>query len=311
MSVDCAVNSHVEVEVLKEKLAQCDEPSLSSNFIIHTGNVRRCNHLQAVVNPTTQQEIVTALKCTMNCWNKYNKSDVVLQTEIIPHPKLMAPHEEVGNGHERMLKVKVLVLEKYEPGLIHTAVTGVLKAVKFGKVDKLVFELKSDGTTTDDVLQAWKDEEELKKEGFASELGVAGLSTKQLETVLEKADVPVSFHEVSDEGLCCDDEHPHRKLSSYHGVTLVHNDDDGDVLPKQTFQKVMTKVLRHEPTFTPAGEMSSVATTSHGSSSTSSNGDAKLRVEWTPVWVARYTIIDTKTSVIDKTGYAIGGRYKL
>ena len=95
-----------------------------------------------------------------------------------------------------------------------------------------------------------------------------------------------------------------RDMSSANNIILAPNDDAGDILPAKAFQRVMTKVLRHESAFTPAGEVRR-----RGSSSTSSSGGEKLKVEWIPVWVARYTLVDQKSSVISKTGYAIGGRY--
>eukprot|EP00730_Choanoeca_flexa_P017299 TRINITY_DN8315_c0_g1_i2.p1 TRINITY_DN8315_c0_g1~~TRINITY_DN8315_c0_g1_i2.p1 ORF type:complete len:185 (+),score=6.67 TRINITY_DN8315_c0_g1_i2:180-734(+) len=49
--------------------------------MIHTGNVRRCNH-QVAMKPTTRDEIMTALKCTMHCWRKYHSDVFVLANEV-------------------------------------------------------------------------------------------------------------------------------------------------------------------------------------------------------------------------------------
>eukprot|EP00056_Hartaetosiga_gracilis_P002408 m.53333 g.53333 ORF g.53333 m.53333 type:complete len:315 (-) comp11039_c0_seq2:184-1128(-) len=314
MSTDlCVSRSSNQLATSREEDVDAKKFSLSSDFIVQTGNIRRCNHLQAIVNPTTKQEITTALKCTLNCWNTYNQQDFVLQKDIIPHPKLMKVDSESAMGcedQEGVLKVKVLVLEKYTPGVIHTAVSNILKAVKRSKVDKLVFELKNDDDVVDvdekDILMAWRDQEELHCDGFADTLGVAALSENNMEFVINKANVPIGFHEVNETDVCCSMHHPHRRLSADHNIKLVQNEDVGNVLTKKTFQKIMTKVLRNESTFSPVATTSSQST--HSPVAFSSQA---LRVDWTPRWIAKYTIVDTKTSVIDNTGYAIGARYEL
>eukprot|EP00056_Hartaetosiga_gracilis_P002407 m.53327 g.53327 ORF g.53327 m.53327 type:complete len:116 (-) comp11039_c0_seq1:964-1311(-) len=95
MSTDlCVSRSSNQLATSREEDVDAKKFSLSSDFIVQTGNIRRCNHLQAIVNPTTKQEITTALKCTLNCWNTYNQQDFVLQKDVRNKLNKAIPQQE-------------------------------------------------------------------------------------------------------------------------------------------------------------------------------------------------------------------------
>ncbi|EGD76920.1 hypothetical protein PTSG_08265 [Salpingoeca rosetta] len=311
------VGEKTELEATRPQDTRMVTPTTVADFVIHTGNVQRCNHLQARVPATLQREITTALKCTMQCWKKHNKGDFVMSREVIGHPKLMRVPLS-GNAMAKRVRVKLFILDKFEEGIVSKALTGVEKAVGFAGVDTLVVDMKAAGGAEQheeeeagrdggrDLVAAWREMENLHDYGLAKSLGVADLDTDTLQHLASVAKVPVAVNEVDQQTRCASLPSSLRTYAREHGIRLDAHSDAGHPLPKQQFQKIMTKVIKDQSLFTPGGEHTPGGDTP---GTPGSAVGAALRVDWTPRWVARYTVVDTERSVVDSTGFVIGGRY--
>ena len=313
-------------------------PTTTADFVIHTGNVQRCNHLQALVHATFQREVLTALKCTMQCWKKHNQGDFVMSREVIGHPKLMRVPLP-GNDHAKRVRVKLFLLDSYEEGTASKALSGVEKAVGVASVDEVIIDAKhhhphqqsqsqsqsqSQVKGADaDLLAAWREVETLHDYGLVKSLGVSDLSLQQLQRIQDAAKVPVSIGEVTLDPEAAPDAAASaselREFARKHNINLVAHSDTGMPLPKAQFQRIMNKVIKGQSVFTPAPDLAAAhhysSSASSGSSApcssacSSSTCSSALRVDWTPRWMARYTVVDTERSVVESTGYVIGGRY--
>eukprot|EP01147_Barroeca_monosierra_P001866 gene1866-4963_t len=280
-------------------------PTVEADFIIHTGNVQRCNHLQAQLWSSTQLEVLTALKCTMQCWKKHFKHDFVMSREVIGHPKLMSPSLP-GNPGAKRVNVKLFVLCEFEEGMVNKAVSAVERAVGFAGVDSLVIafperNVNRDSDAWKQLMSAWHEMQILHEYKLAHHLGVADVDINTITAINSNSKVPVHVCEVDALALKCNLPPQLRTFALEHSVRLIAHSDRDNPLPRIQLQRIMTKVIKNQSIFTPVGETVDAFPSPYPTE--------PIHVDWMPRWVARYTVVDTERSVIDSTGYAICARY--
>ncbi|EDQ88823.1 uncharacterized protein MONBRDRAFT_25929 [Monosiga brevicollis MX1] len=307
---------------------------LSRVVMIHTGNVRRCNH-QLHAKTSTKNEcphaliplphrvqITTALKCTMHCWRKYNSGDYVLANDFIGHPKLMdkiKPEERA----EKSVTAKLFVLDHYRAGFASDALRSVISTLNLEYIDTLIADPVADGPSSLTSSGMWEDMENLYDAGLVRHLGVANLGVDALRDLEGKSRRRPSVDQldVRTSGAPASDEL--RAYAREQSIRLQAHHDAGATLTKEDFQHIMNKVLRGHEAFTPnsttptsmtpcsSPPRSPPASMRHPETTlTNSDGDS-INVQWQPLWVMRYTVVDTPRAVVENIGYVICGRFAM
>jgi len=306
----------------------------TSTVVIHTGNVRRCNHLQSKTRPTTVEEVLTAFKCTINCWRKYNAGDFVLSKKVIGHPKLM-DKIEVQHREDKKVIVKLFVMACYQPGFIKEAVEQVLQTLDIATID--TFVLKFDAAVdSEDFKSAWRELEVADKAGQIKELAACDLSKEQLDRLSESATVPpaaVQLYVFGGQDVS--------EIKQYRPKYRVLSHEDSAVPPLASvdLQDVMDKTLQGLPTITPVTvsppsspmlndrevamlKQNTAAAVPAQHHHSHHHHDSHLQpvqqetitlaapaIKWQPLWLVRYNVVDIKRSVVDSIGYVINAKY--
>lgn len=253
--------------------------------IIHTGNVRRCNRMRAVLKPTTRDEVSTALRCALTCWRKVEGAVPVFSREIIGHPRLMQEIPVEDRPTSEIL-VKLFLCEDLSPQYVKDAVDAVFYATSPEKIDTLVVSHPSlrEAVPAPEFAAVWKALEAQAGEGRVKAVGVADLGVAGLEWMRATcASMPnVNMLDMSSaDAATLLPSSPLWEYAQQHGIRLISHDDGKEILPASVFCGQMNEALDGQ-----------------GSS-----------VRWKPLWVARYTVIDAPRSLITNLGYVICGEY--
>eukprot|EP00054_Salpingoeca_dolichothecata_P007009 m.40980 g.40980 ORF g.40980 m.40980 type:complete len:262 (+) comp16812_c0_seq1:89-874(+) len=251
----------------------CD---LSRSVVIHTGNIRKCNHLNKTRNPSVNQEIHTSLECTLSCWRKKGHSYAELDNnnELIGHPSLMSPISKSDRPNLEVA-VKLFVHPTLTPACVRQAVTSVSKALEVDSLDRLTISLMGweHETLSPAFLPFWKVCEQLQKDKKIRKLGACDLALPALKELIEKAEaqpdsvqlkVPVA---VSPEL---------KQFAKDNNISLLTHRDPADPLPEQEFADLLNSKL-----------------------------DIADPLPWKAQWLLRFSAFDTARSVIEQLGYSI------
>eukprot|EP00730_Choanoeca_flexa_P017301 TRINITY_DN8315_c0_g1_i3.p1 TRINITY_DN8315_c0_g1~~TRINITY_DN8315_c0_g1_i3.p1 ORF type:complete len:331 (+),score=39.41 TRINITY_DN8315_c0_g1_i3:180-1172(+) len=271
--------------------------------MIHTGNVRRCNH-QVAMKPTTRDEIMTALKCTMHCWRKYHSDVFVLANEFIGHPKLM-DQIDAESRQDKQITAKLFILGDYTQGIVSDAVASLVETLSVDNIDNFIVEMKrseKESDISESFVDMWKELSE--QRSTITNKGVVDFTTKQL-AAMQDSGLELPQINQLEASRCRSVPRELRAMAKANGMKLLSHQDNGAPLSQTDFERVMNKVLEGREAFTPLNASPST------SPPLSESGlvQRTLAVSWQPLWVLRYNVVDSTRSVVDNLGYVICGQF--
>eukprot|EP00047_Mylnosiga_fluctuans_P004545 m.235168 g.235168 ORF g.235168 m.235168 type:complete len:257 (-) comp12779_c0_seq1:159-929(-) len=247
-------------------------------FIVNTGNVRRCNHPCSSSDKSTWAEVSKGLTCALeSCSAKAG----ILQCshEVICHPK----HQEKVDPADRArreITVKLFLLDSSTPRFLNETVSAVNEALGVQAIDSFLLAVpplqKENELLSPEFLQLWQAVDEIKKSGLIASAGVCDLSGAQLKQLVTESHVlPADVQVAYDPSSCCEALKDIREAAAQLNVRIITHSDSGDVVAPDSFRALASKHLGAAP--------------------------------WRPTWVARYTVVDTERSVITNLGYVVAG----
>lgn len=244
--------------------------------LVHTGNIRNCNHLQRAPATTTTEEVSTALACTIAAWNKYARKSAEAQGPLtIEHPKLV---DQLGKSARDTLEVtaKMFFCTPAKPGAVAEALSELKRELGIESVDVALVAVPPhyEGLPVG-VATVWSELQEEQAAGSVARTGVCDFSSDDLAALHATTHSYPLINQVNFKSVqCC----PQRliEFSQAHDIQLLTYSAKENFLDAERLNKQLEQTLPD-------------------------NGQGPLNVDW----VLRYTVVDTTRSVVQNLGYIV------
>ncbi|GAU89504.1 hypothetical protein RvY_02049 [Ramazzottius varieornatus] len=172
-----------------------------STVVVHTGNILSSEHLKRRVNLGPQQELVDALKVSLQDSQKHISGDGTCRQVLECGDYSEKDAVQLGDDAREDLKVTVKIfLTDVSKGATRSAVTQSLAKLKLSTIDLILLSVPSNKLS--DFEEAWRELEAQAKAGAVQSIGVSDFDLNEFEALYNAAQVKPSVNQVNLESCC-------------------------------------------------------------------------------------------------------------
>lgn len=268
----------------------------ANNLRIHSGNIINWYSLKRGIGHESSEELHDSVENTITAWT----SSIGLDLMSIEEPlgivditnRLLVKKFEKDEREKLKFSVKIF-LTQWRTELIRQAVDQVCQSLEVRSLDSVIISFPMtplvDVTNNNNgsmpefskVKMIWKELEHLVEAGYISHIGVTDFDKSGLEELCKSSKIKPSIDQI---GLsnCCTVPADLIEFSKEYDIELLSHNDTPEILTTRSFQSLMQDTIP----------------------------DMNSR-EWSPSYVARYSVILRCRGIVEAKGYVVGAERKL
>ncbi|XP_039269022.1 glutamate--cysteine ligase regulatory subunit-like [Styela clava] len=268
----------------------------ANNLRIHSGNIINWFSLKKGVGKKSSEELIDSVESTINAWTNSIGLDIMSIEEPlgmvdITNRSLVKKFEK--DDHDKLKFSVKIFLTQWKPELIRQAIDQVCQSLDVTSIDSVIVSFPmtplTDVTNNNNstmpefnkVKPIWKELEHLVDTGKISHIGVTDFDKQGLEELHQWSRIKPSIDQIGMTN-CCTVPADLIEFSKEFDIELLSHNDAPEILTARSFQNLLQDTIQ----------------------------DMNAN-EWTPSFVARYSVILRCRGIVEAKGYVVGAERKV
>ncbi|XP_064457267.1 glutamate--cysteine ligase regulatory subunit-like [Ornithodoros turicata] len=247
-----------------------------NEVIVDTGNILGCKELTKKVFQSLVEELIQSLTLALMKWSSNSKGQHLFRGgELLEYTNKDLP--SVVHPDERStLKITVKIfLCSFDVEAFQHATSKVMEHLGVTELDSVImgFPWKGSKVTLEQMQPLWEAAEKEILQGRTLSVGVSDLDSSQLKELHQWAAVKPSINQVNLDS-CCVIPQDMAEFAKANNIQLLTHSDPKVVLDSESMKRILSPYLPEDKS-----------------------------IDWTPRWVARYSVLVKRRGFIKSKGY--------